>query len=102
MNKIVKIILIIAVVLVIAFFGLKSFTKSKSPAETTKFDQNGLTVQVDYSRPYKKGREIFGKLLQGIKLANDDRITTTKIAIKHKNEYAKVDFILLFRLYISN
>jgi hypothetical protein len=63
MNKIVKIILIIAVVLVIAFFGLKSFTKSKSPAETTKFDQNGLTVQVDYSRPYKKGREIFGKLL---------------------------------------
>lgn len=63
MNKIVKIILIIAVVLVIAFFGLKSFTKSKSPAEITKFDQNGLTVQVDYSRPYKKGREIFGKLL---------------------------------------
>jgi hypothetical protein len=63
MNKIVKIILIIVVVLMITFFGLKSFTKSKSPAETTKFDQNGLTIQVDYSRPYKKGREIFGKLL---------------------------------------
>jgi hypothetical protein len=63
MNKIVKIILIIVVVLMITFFGLKSFTKSKSPAETTKFDQNGLAVQVDYSRPYKKGREIFGKLL---------------------------------------
>lgn len=63
MNKIVKIILIIAIVLVIAFFGLKSFTKSKSPAETTNFDQNGLTVQVDYSRPYKNGRVIFGKLL---------------------------------------
>lgn len=63
MNKIVKIILIIAAVLVIAFFGFKAFTKSKSPAETAKFDQNGLTVQVDYCRPYKKGREIFGKLL---------------------------------------
>lgn len=50
-------------VLVIAFFGFKAFTKSKSPAETAKFDQNGLTVQVDYCRPYKKGREIFGKLL---------------------------------------
>ena len=63
MNKIVKIILIIAAVLVVAYLGLKTFTKSKSPAETTKFDQNGLTVQVDYCRPYKNGREIFGKLL---------------------------------------
>lgn len=63
MNKIVKIVLIIAAVLAVAFVGLKTFTKSKSPAETAKFDQNGLTVQVDYCRPYKKGREIFGKLL---------------------------------------
>lgn len=63
MNKVVKIILIIAAVLVVAYFGLKTFTKSKSPAETAKFDQNGLNVQVDYCRPYKNGREIFGKLL---------------------------------------
>ena len=63
MNKIVKIVLISVVVLAIAFFGLRTFTKSKSPAETVKFDQNGLSVQVDYCRPYKKDREIFGKLL---------------------------------------
>ena len=62
MNKIVKIILIIVAVLAVAFFGLKTFTKSKSPAESAKFDQNGLSVQVDYCRPYKKGREIFGEL----------------------------------------
>ncbi len=62
MSKPVKIILIVVAVLVAAFFGLKSFTKSKSPGETAKFDQNGLSVQVDYCRPYKKGREIFGKL----------------------------------------
>jgi hypothetical protein len=63
MNKIVKIALIVVAVLVALFFGFKSFTKSKSPAETAKFDQNGLNVQVDYCRPYKKEREIFGKLL---------------------------------------
>ncbi|WP_435353174.1 DUF2911 domain-containing protein [Emticicia sp. SJ17W-69] len=63
MNKTVKIILIVVAVLVAAFFGFKAFTKSKSPAESAKFDQNGLSVQVDYCRPYKKGREIFGKLL---------------------------------------
>jgi Protein of unknown function (DUF2911) len=62
MNKIVKIILVVVAVLAVAFFGLKTFTKSKSPAESAKFDQNGLSVQVDYCRPYKKGREIFGKL----------------------------------------
>ena len=62
MSKPVKIILIVVAVLVAAFFGLKAFTKSKSPGETAKFDQNGLSVQVDYCRPYKKGREIFGKL----------------------------------------
>lgn len=63
MNKIVKIVLIMAAVLAVAYFGLKTFTKSSSPAETAKFNQNGLTIQVDYCRPYKKGREIFGKLL---------------------------------------
>ena len=62
MNKIVKIILIVVAVLAVAFFALRTYTKSKSPAETAKFDQNGLSVQVDYCRPYKKGREIFGKL----------------------------------------
>lgn len=54
MNKIVKIILIVVAVVIAAFFGLKAFTKSKSPAESAKFDQNGLSVQVDYCRPYKK------------------------------------------------
>jgi Protein of unknown function (DUF2911) len=62
MNKIVKILLIVAAVLVAAFFGIKTYTKTKSPAATAKFDQNGLSVQVDYCQPYKKGREIFGKL----------------------------------------
>lgn len=86
MNKIVKIILIVAAVLVVAFFGFKSFTKSKSPAETAKFDQNGLTVQVDYCRPYKKGREIFGKLLPYGQVwrtgANEATIFDVKQAIK--------------------
>lgn len=63
MNKTVKIILIVVAALVALFFGFRAFTKSKSPAEIAKFDQNGLTVQVDYCRPYKKGREVFGKLL---------------------------------------
>ncbi len=62
MNKTVKIILIVIAALVAFFFGFKAFTKSKSPVATAKFDQNGLSVQVDYCQPYKKGRVIFGEL----------------------------------------
>lgn len=86
MNKIVKIILIVVAILVVAFFGLKAFTKSKSPAETVKFDQNGIAVQVDYCRPYKKGREVFGKLLPYGQVwrtgANEATIFETKQDIK--------------------
>lgn len=51
------------VVLALAFFGYMTFTKSKSPADTARFDQNGLSVQVDYCQPYKKDRVIFGQLV---------------------------------------
>ena len=102
MNKIVKIILIIEVVLVMAFFGLKSFTKSKSPAEITKFDQNGLTVQVDYSRSYKKGREIFGNILPYGQVwrtgANEATIFDVKQDIKIGDKSLKAGKYTLWRI----
>lgn len=63
MNKILKIVIISVAVLALAFYGFLTFTKSKSPADTASFNQNGLSVQVDYCRPYKKDRVIFGQLL---------------------------------------
>ena len=61
--KILRILLIVAVVLVAAFFGFKAFTKTKSPAAVAKSDANGVSVQVDYCQPYKKGRKIFGEVV---------------------------------------
>lgn len=63
MNKIVKIVLISVAVLALAFFGYMTYTKSKSPASTVAFNENGLSVQVDYCQPYKKGRVVFGTLV---------------------------------------
>ncbi|MEO5584518.1 MAG: DUF2911 domain-containing protein, partial [Flavobacteriales bacterium] len=34
-----------------------------SPAATASYDKDGLKIEVNYSRPYKKGREIFGGLV---------------------------------------
>jgi len=36
-------------------------TKSHSPADVAKYNKNGLSIQVDYCRPYKKGRVLFGE-----------------------------------------
>jgi hypothetical protein len=44
-------------------FYKTSQTKSFSPEDNVVFHQDDLTIKVFYNRPYKKGREIFGKLV---------------------------------------
>ncbi|WP_337041911.1 DUF2911 domain-containing protein [Emticicia sp. 17c] len=63
MKKIIRIVLISVAVLAISFFGYLTFTKSKSPADKAVFKENGLEVKVDYCRPYKKERQVFGQLV---------------------------------------
>lgn len=67
MPKFLKWLLIIVLSLVVlAFAGfqvMKSQTKKASPEEVVTFTTGGLTATVDYSRPAKKGREIFGALV---------------------------------------
>ncbi|HEX5170749.1 MAG TPA: DUF2911 domain-containing protein [Cyclobacteriaceae bacterium] len=54
---------IIAVVMMAALFFMRKYTKSFSPEENTVFTYSELTIKVFYNRPFKKGREIFGKLV---------------------------------------
>lgn len=63
MKKIAIIIGIVVLVLVVLFFGFRTYTKSHSPASQVIHNKDGLAVTVDYCQPSKKGREIFGKLL---------------------------------------
>jgi len=60
-----KVLIIGGVVLVLIAGGLyytQVYTKSFSPSAIVDFSDGPLKVQVVYCRPYKKGREIFGKL----------------------------------------
>jgi len=61
MKKIFLIALGIILVLVISFIGFRSYTKSFSPETSVEYNKKGLDVQVNYSRPAKKGRFIFGR-----------------------------------------
>ncbi|MBL7951838.1 MAG: DUF2911 domain-containing protein [Flavobacteriales bacterium] len=67
MPKFLKGLLIGAVLLaVIGYFGfgyMKSQTKKASPEEVATFQLDDATIKVDYSRPSKKGRVIFGELV---------------------------------------
>jgi len=60
-----KVLIIGGVVLVFVAGGVyytQVYTKSFSPSATVDFRDGDLKIQVIYCRPYKKGREIFGKL----------------------------------------
>jgi len=61
-----KVLIIGGLALILIAGGLyytQVYTKSFSPSTTVDFNDGGLKIQVVYSRPYKKGREIFGKLV---------------------------------------
>jgi hypothetical protein len=63
MKKAVIIIAAILVLAIIAFFSLRSWTKSHSPEEHLSYSEGGLDIEIDYCRPYKKNRKIFGGLV---------------------------------------
>ncbi len=60
-----KILISAAIVIALVgatFFYLKKQTKSHSPAEVASYQQGDFQMSIYYSRPYKKGRSIFGGL----------------------------------------
>jgi len=50
------------VVVIGTFFYLRIKAKSLSPEGTVDFNEGNLKVHVFYNRPFKRGRQIFGKL----------------------------------------
>jgi hypothetical protein len=63
MKKWLKITAGIIVLLLIAFFALRTWTKSYSPEAQEKIVKNGFSAEVTYCRPSKKGRVIFGEVV---------------------------------------
>jgi hypothetical protein len=61
--KYLKIILVIAAILAIYFVVNRFLTKTHSPAATAHHEKDGLEITVEYCRPYKKNRAIFGGLV---------------------------------------
>ena len=63
MKKALNIIFIAVGVLVIALYGVRTYTRSHSPFEKVEAIYKDLKVTIGYCRPNMKGRKIFGELV---------------------------------------
>jgi hypothetical protein len=64
MKKTLNIIFIVIGVLVLALYGVRTYTKSHSPFEKlTAKGKRDLKVELGYCRPLMKERKIFGELI---------------------------------------
>lgn len=85
MPKFLKnLLLVIGLLAALGYLGfsyMKSETKKASPEEVNTFDLGGLAITVDYSRPSKKGRVIFGELVPYGKVWRTGANEATTIAV---------------------
>ena len=64
MNNLLPALALIGAPFLFGFSGGAPLQKERaSPADTVRFDKGGVKLEVAYSRPYKKGRVIFGGLV---------------------------------------
>ena len=56
----ILVFLLILVLLFVGYMGYSTFINPKSPKDTVTLTREDLTIEVVYSRPYKKERLIFG------------------------------------------
>ncbi len=85
----VAVVVIVLLGVVVRMFSEKQ-KKAFSPEEAVNFTQNDLMISVEYNRPYKKGREIFGGLVPYEKIwrtgANEATIFETNKNINVKGK----------------
>jgi len=86
----VKKILIFVGLIVLGVVGFMAYqiltTKSHSPFQTAKYQNTDTQISIEYCRPYKKGREIFGELVPFDKIwrtgANEATVIRTNKDLK--------------------
>lgn len=59
----IKLIIAVVAIIICGVLLWRYATKAHSPEDTSVFAEGSLEMEVVYNRPYKKGREIFGKLV---------------------------------------
>lgn len=93
MKALKWILIIVAVLGVVSYFGfdyMKTQTKKHSPEDTVSYTSGNFTASVEYCRPYKKGREIFGGLVPLNKVWRTGANEATKFTINKVIDFGGV------------
>lgn len=102
MKKVLIILLGVVVVIVLAFFGLRGYTKRYSPDAVAAFNKYGLDIKVKYCQPSKKNRVIFGGIVPYGKVwrtgANEITEITFKQDVNISNKTIKAGSYALFTI----
>lgn len=102
MKKFLIISGIVIAVVIVAFISLKIYTKQFSPQDVVKFESDKVEITVNYSRPYKKGRDIFGQMIPYGKIwrtgANEATTFTTSAPLNVKGEILPAGKYSLFTI----
>ncbi len=102
MRKIITVGGITVAVIAAAAIGMRFYTKSFSPADVASYEKEGLSVKVNYCRPYKKDRKIFGELVPYGEVwrtgANEATIFTVNRPVKIKDKLLEPGDYSLFTL----
>ena len=102
MRKLIVVGGIVIAVIALFYAGMRFYTKSFSPQDTATFAGDKVKISVTYSRPYKKGREVFGDLVPFDKVwrtgANESTIFTTDRDLMIGNKLLEAGSYSLFTI----
>ena len=87
MKKIIYLILFLVVAGVITMVGLRFYTQTHSPLESVSYKD---IIQIDYCRPYKNDRDIFGELVPFNEVWRTGANEATKVIIKKDMNWNKL------------
>ncbi len=90
MRKLIVIVGVAVAIIGLILIGLRIYTKSFSPQDIVSFEKEEVNITIQYGRPYKKDRVIFGGLVPYGEVwrtgANEPTVMTTNTDLKIGNE----------------
>lgn len=102
MKKLIVIGGILVAIIGVVLVSLRIYTKSFSPRDVAEYSNAGLSISIDYSRPYKNNRKIFGELVPFGETwrtgANEATIFTTSKDLKINGQLLQAGSYSLFTI----
>ena len=100
MKKIIIFAGVLIAFIAVGFVGMRLYTKQFSPQDSASYSTEQVDINVKYSRPYKKDRDVFGDLVPFGQTwrtgANEATVFTTNVDLDIKGKILPAGSYSLF------